>query len=41
MELEFEQGLIDTYSDLFAEMDPCDYFNFECEFAKGFDSDDD
>lgn len=40
MELEFEQGLIDTYSDLFAEMNPGDYFNFECEFAKGLDSDD-
>ncbi|CAN8311277.1 unnamed protein product [Cochlearia groenlandica] len=40
MELEFEQGLIDTYTDLFEEMDPSDYFNFECEFAKGFDSDD-
>ncbi|KAL0884468.1 hypothetical protein Bca101_008449 [Brassica carinata] len=39
MELEFEQGLIDTYSDLFTEMDPGDYFNFECEFAKGFDDD--
>ncbi|KAJ0229335.1 hypothetical protein HA466_0317070 [Hirschfeldia incana] len=31
MELEFEQGLIDTYSDLFAEMDPGDYFNFKYE----------
>ncbi|XP_024008311.1 box C/D snoRNA protein 1 isoform X1 [Eutrema salsugineum] len=41
MELEFDQGLIDTYADLFAEMNPGDYFNFECEFAKGFDSDDD
>ncbi|CAE5956562.1 unnamed protein product [Arabidopsis arenosa] len=40
MELEFEEGLIDTYSDLFAEMSPGDYFNFECEFAKGLDSDD-
>ncbi|XP_023644965.1 box C/D snoRNA protein 1 [Capsella rubella] len=40
MELEFEQELIDTYSDLFAEMNPGDYFNFECEFAKGLDSDD-
>ncbi|CAH2038895.1 unnamed protein product [Thlaspi arvense] len=40
MELEFEQGLIDTYAELFAEMNPGDYFNFECEFAKGFDSDD-
>lgn len=40
MELEFEQGLIDTYADLFAEMNPGDYFNFECEFAKGLDSDD-
>ncbi|KAF8081154.1 hypothetical protein N665_0902s0008 [Sinapis alba] len=40
MELEFEQGLIDTYSDLFPELNPGDYFNFECEFAKGFDSDD-
>ncbi|CAH8282982.1 unnamed protein product [Eruca vesicaria subsp. sativa] len=39
MELEFEQGLIDTYSDLFPELNPGDYFNFECEFAKGFDSD--
>ncbi|KAF3498819.1 hypothetical protein DY000_02051913 [Brassica cretica] len=41
MELEFEQGLIDTYADLFPELNPGDYFNFECEFAKGFDSDDD
>ncbi|KAL1209559.1 hypothetical protein V5N11_005184 [Cardamine amara subsp. amara] len=40
MELEFEQGLIDTYSDLFEEMNPGDYFNFEFEFAKGLDSDD-
>ncbi|KAG2320250.1 hypothetical protein Bca52824_013463 [Brassica carinata] len=40
MELEFEQGLIDTYADLFPELNPGDYFNFECEFAKGFDSDD-
>ncbi|KAF3578162.1 hypothetical protein DY000_02033681 [Brassica cretica] len=41
MELEFEQELTDTYSALFVEMDPGDYFNFECEFAKGFNSDDD
>lgn len=40
MELEFEQGLIDTYSDLFEEMNPGDYFNFEFEFEKGLDSDD-
>ena len=40
MELEFEQGLTDTYSALFVEMDPGDYFNFQCEFAKGFNSDD-
>lgn len=41
MELEFEQGLIDTYADIFPELNPGDYFNFECEFAKGFDSDED
>ncbi|XP_010457561.1 PREDICTED: box C/D snoRNA protein 1 [Camelina sativa] len=39
-DFEFDQELIDTYSDLFAEMNPGDYFNFECEFAKGLDSDD-
>ncbi|KAF5736405.1 hypothetical protein HS088_TW14G00547 [Tripterygium wilfordii] len=34
MEFDFDQGLIDAYSDLMAEINPDDYLNFEGEFEK-------
>ncbi|XWS77430.1 hypothetical protein CRYUN_Cryun01aG0261100 [Craigia yunnanensis] len=40
MEFDFDQGLIDAYSDLITEINPDDFLDLEGEFAKQSETED-